>query len=167
MPRRSAALGTATFLVVPATVAGLVPWWLTSWDVSHSLGLAARIAGVCLIVAGTAALLSAFVRFVIDGIGTPAPVAPTERLVVSGLYRYVRNPMYTAVVAAITGQAMVFGDPALLVYAGAVALMMHTFVVACEEPTLRREFGAEYRAYCAAVPRWLPRLRRTPPAAGP
>ena len=160
MTRRSAALGTATFLVVPGTVAGLVHCWLTGWDVSHPQGVAARIAGVCLIVAGTAALLSAFVRFAIDGIGTPAPTAPTERLVVSGLYRYVRNPMYLAVVAVITGQAVVLGDSGLLVYAGAVALTMHTFAVAYEEPTLRREFGAEYDAYCDAVPRWLPRLQR-------
>jgi len=158
MTRRSAALGTATFLVVPGTVAGLVPGWLTGWEVSHPQGVPARIAGVCLIVGGTAALLSAFGRFVIDGIGTPAPIAPTQRLVVYGLYRFVRNPMYLAVVGVITGQAMVLGDPGLLVYAGGVALTMHAFVVAYEEPTLRREFRAEYDAYCAEVPRWLPRL---------
>jgi protein-S-isoprenylcysteine O-methyltransferase Ste14 len=156
--RRAAAVGTATFLVVPATVAGLIPWSLTDWEVSHEPGFLARIAGGCLIVAGSAALLSAFVRFVTDGIGTPAPIAPTKHLVVSGLYRYVRNPMYIAVIAVIVGQAIVLGDLGLLVYAGCVALTVHTFVVAYEEPTLRRTFGAEYVAYCAAVPRWLPRI---------
>jgi protein-S-isoprenylcysteine O-methyltransferase Ste14 len=158
MTRRAAAAGTATFLVVPATVAGVIPWSLTSWEVSHKPGVPGWIVGVCLIVAGSAALLSAFVRFAVDGIGTPAPIAPTERLVVSGLYRYVRNPMYIAVIAVIVGQAIVLGDLGLLVYAGCVALTVHTFVVAYEEPTLRRTFGAEYVAYCAAVPRWLPHI---------
>jgi protein-S-isoprenylcysteine O-methyltransferase Ste14 len=156
--RRAAAAGTATFLVVPATVAGVVPWSLTGWEVSHEPGVPGWIVGVCLIVAGSAALLSAFARFALDGIGTPAPIAPTERLVVSGLYRYVRNPMYLAVIAVIVGQAIVLGDLVLLVYAGCVALTVHTFVVAYEEPTLRRTFGADYVAYCAAVPRWVPRI---------
>jgi protein-S-isoprenylcysteine O-methyltransferase Ste14 len=161
MTRRAAAGGTATFLVVPATVAGVIPWSLTSWEVSHEPGVLGWIVGVCLIVAGSAALLSAFVRFAVDGIGTPAPIAPTERLVVSGLYRYARNPMYLAVIALIVGQAIVLGTLGLLVYAGGVALTMHTFVVAYEEPTLRRAFGADYEAYCAAVPRWLPRPSRS------
>jgi protein-S-isoprenylcysteine O-methyltransferase Ste14 len=158
MTRRAAAAGTATFLIVPATVAGVIPWSLTSWEVSHEPGAPGWIVGVCLIVAGSATLLNAFVRFAVDGIGTPAPIAPTERLVVSGLYRYVRNPMYLAVIAVIVGQGIVLGHLGLLVYAGCVALTVHTFVVAYEEPTLRRTFGAHYVAYCAAVPRWLPRI---------
>src|SRR5215467_7357831 len=66
---------------------------------------------------GVVVLIHAFARFILEGIGTPAPVAPTERLVVGGLYRYVRNPMYLAVVACIVGQALALGQPALLLYA--------------------------------------------------
>jgi protein-S-isoprenylcysteine O-methyltransferase Ste14 len=159
MTRRAAALGTATFLVVPGTIAGLFPCLLTGWQVRHAPGLPVRIGGLCLVLGGTATLASAFAKFVIEGIGTPAPIAPTQRLVVGGLYRYVRNPMYLAVVALISGQAMLLRDAGLLLYAGGVALTMHAFVVAYEEPTLRREFGADYAAYCRAVRRWLPRMR--------
>ena len=105
------------------------------------------------------ALLHAFARFVSEGEGTPAPVAPTQRLVVGGLYRYVRNPMYVAVVTLILGQAALFADLRLLGYAAAVWLGFHLFVLLYEEPTLRSAFPADYPAFVAAVPRWLPRLR--------
>jgi protein-S-isoprenylcysteine O-methyltransferase Ste14 len=84
---------------------------------------------------------------------------PTRRLVVSGLYRWVRNPMYVAVVAAVIGQALILGSAALLGYAGVLWLGFHLFVIGVEEPMLRRDFAEEYAAFCAAVPRWLPRLR--------
>ena len=86
------------------------------------------------------------------------PVFPTQHLVVSGLYRYVRNPMYVAVLAVILGQALIFGSIGLLEYAAVAWLAAHVFVVAYEEPTLRANFGAEYQAFRAAVPRWIPRL---------
>jgi protein-S-isoprenylcysteine O-methyltransferase Ste14 len=160
MTRRTAALGSVVFFALaPGVVAGLVPWSLTGWHLRHAPGPIVQVAGACLLVAGCTALISAFVRFVVDGIGTPAPVAPTEHLVVEGLYRYVRNPMYVAVVASITGQAMLLGDAGLLVYAAAVAAATHLFVVTYEEPTLARTFGAEYAAYRRAVCRWLPRRR--------
>ena len=92
-------------------------------------------------------LLSAFVRFVTEGSGTPAPVAPTQRLVVGGLYRYVRNPMYLAVLAIIIGQAIVLWRPVLVGYAAVVALAFFVFVRVYEEPTLQRAFGDEYDAY--------------------
>jgi protein-S-isoprenylcysteine O-methyltransferase Ste14 len=101
----------------------------------------------------------AFVRFVAEGAGTPAPVAPTRRLVIGGLYRHVRNPMYLAVVATIVGQALVLAQPALLGYAVAVAAGMVAFVHGYEEPTLERQFGEQYQAYRRAVPAWWPRLR--------
>jgi protein-S-isoprenylcysteine O-methyltransferase Ste14 len=101
----------------------------------------------------------AFVGFVVEGVGTPAPVAPTRHLVVGGLYRYVRNPMYLAVLAAIVGQALVLGRPVLLLYAAAVGAAVLAFVRWYEEPTLARRFGAEYEAYRRAVPGWRPRLR--------
>ena len=108
--------------------------------------------------AGAAVVLEAFARFALQGIGTPAPVFPTQHLVVQGSYRFVRNPMYVAVTALILGQALFLGDKHLLVYAIFPWLAAHLFVVLYEEPTLRKTFGEEYQAYSAHVPRWIPRL---------
>ena len=91
-----------------------------------------------------------------------APIAPTERLVVGGPFRWVRNPGYISVIALLLGQALVFGSSVLLAYAAVIALGFHLFVVFYEEPTLRRQFGAEYETYCRAVRRWIPRLRPAP-----
>ncbi len=153
------ALGSALFLVVaPGVVAGLVPWWLTGWQPGATRP-PLQVIGALLIVAGAVVLLDAFARFVVEGFGTPAPVAPTQRLVVGGLYRYVRNPMYLAVGATIVGQALLLGRPILLLYAAAFAVVVFAFVRRYEEPTLARQFGAEYEDYRRAVPGWLPRLR--------
>ena len=110
-----------------------------------------------LLVAGAGVLVHAFARFVAEGVGTPAPVAPTRELVVGGLYRYVRNPMYLAVLAAILGQALVLGRLVLVPYAAVVAAAFVAFVRGYEEPTLAWQFGARYQAYRAAVPGWWPR----------
>ena len=149
------------FVLAPGVVAGLVPWWLTGWQLRQPVPYWAplRVAGAVLIAAGALVLIRAFVQFVVEGIGTPAPVAPTERLVVGGLYRYVRNPMYLAVVATIVGQGLALGQPALLLYAAAVGAAMGVFVHWYEEPTLRAQFGAQYEAYRRAVPAWRPRSR--------
>jgi protein-S-isoprenylcysteine O-methyltransferase Ste14 len=104
-------------------------------------------------------LTSAFLRFVREGAGTPAPVAPTERLVVGGLYRYVRNPMYLAVLAIIVGQGLAFANPRLLAYALAVWVAFAAFVKLYEEPTLKRRYGEQYEEYRRAVRAWWPRLR--------
>ncbi len=161
MSKVSAALGSLIFLVLaPGIVAGLVPWWITSWsfDAPFAGYGILRLAGVVLIVAGLVPLLDAFARFALEGGGTPAPIAPTKRLVVRGPYRYVRNPMYVGVLAIILGQALLFASLPLLVYGAAVFLAVHLFVVGYEEPTLRRTYGTEYEAFKTAVPRWLPRL---------
>jgi protein-S-isoprenylcysteine O-methyltransferase Ste14 len=100
----------------------------------------------------------------VEGFGTPAPVAAPERLVVGGVYRYVRNPMYVAVLAAIFGQALLLGQLGLLLYAAAVWLITAAFVRFYEEPTLTRRFGADYEAYRRAVPAWWPRLRPWKPS---
>ena len=112
-----------------------------------------------LVLAGSAVLLHAFARFVVEGLGTPAPVAPTERLVVGGLYRHVRNPMYIAVAATIVGQALILGRPGLLVYAAAFGVVVGAFVHGYEEPTLAARYGEQYEAYRRAVPAWWPRRR--------
>ena len=158
MARVRAAVGTLVFLVVaPGVVAGLVPWLLTDWA-ADDWWPPLRVLGGVLIAAGLGVLLEAFVRFVIEGIGTPAPVAPTERLVVGGAYRHVRNPMYLAVLALIVGQALVLGQSELLLYATAVGVIFAAFVHGYEQPALARRFGEEYEAYRRAVPPWRPRL---------
>jgi len=157
--RGTAAIGSIVFFVVaPGTVAGLIPWWLTSWQVDGAW-LPLQVLGAIVIAAGLAVLVHAFARFVIDGFGTPAPVAPTDELVVSGLYGHVRNPMYVAVVSIIAGQALVLGQEVLLVYAAAMWVVFAGFVRLYEEPTLLATYGAQYDAYRRAVPAWLPRLR--------
>jgi protein-S-isoprenylcysteine O-methyltransferase Ste14 len=161
--RAQAAIGSGVFFILaPGIVAGIIPWWLTGWQIREPLPFWAplRLVGAVLVAAGAFVLIRAFVQFVLEGIGTPAPVVPTERLVVSGLYRYVRNPMYLAVLSTIVGQGLVLGQPVLFVYGFVVAVAFVVFVAGYEEPTLRSRYGAEYEAYRRAVPAWWPRLRR-------
>jgi protein-S-isoprenylcysteine O-methyltransferase Ste14 len=166
MRKASAAAGSAAFFVLaPGVMGGLIPWWLTGWEAKDTWA-PLRVLGAVLIAAGIVVLVHAFVRFVVEGVGTPAPVAPTEHLVVGGLYRHVRNPMYVAVTAIIVGQALVLGRPALLLYAAAFVAVTATFVRVYEEPVLRERFGAEYEAYRRAVPGWWPRLHAWRPGAG-
>ena len=156
-----ASIGSAVFLVIaPGFVAGLVPRWISRWRLEAPFfGMPLfRFAGGILIALGVAGLLDSFVRFAVQGVGTPAPVFPTRHLVVTGLYRYVRNPMYVAVVSTILGQGLVFANVSLLEYGGLVWLMFHLFVLGYEEPTLRASFGSEYTVFCAEVPRWIPQL---------
>jgi protein-S-isoprenylcysteine O-methyltransferase Ste14 len=163
----TAVAGTAAFLLIaPGVVAGLVPWWLTGWQMGAAYPAPVQITGAVLAATGAAALLAAFAQFAIQGRGTPAPPAPTKHLVVRGLYRYVRNPMYLAVLAVITGQALLLSRPVLLGYAVAVAAASVTFAHGYEQPTLARRYGDEYHAYKRAVPGWWPRLphARKPPS---
>ena len=148
------------FVVAPGVVAGIVPWWLTGWRAAPATWwlLPVRAAGLVLISAGGGVLVHSFVRFVAEGAGTPAPIAPPSQLVVGGLYRYVRNPMYLSVLAVIVGQALWLVRPPLLLYAAVVLVAFTAFVRRYEEPTLSRRFGVEYEAYRRAVPRWWPRL---------
>jgi protein-S-isoprenylcysteine O-methyltransferase Ste14 len=109
MRRSTAAVGSVVFfLLAPGVVMGLIPWLLTRWQVREPLPYwtLVRVLGGILLIAGLLALVQAFIRFVVEGFWTPAPVAAPERLVVGGVYRYVRNPMYVAVLAAIVGQAL-------------------------------------------------------------
>jgi protein-S-isoprenylcysteine O-methyltransferase Ste14 len=148
-------------LVVPGTVAGLLPWWISGWKFEPPLlGIAwTRWLGFTLIAAGLPALLDSFARFALQGLGTPAPVLPTDRLVVSGLYRHVRNPMYVGVVTVVLGQGLLIGSAPVLGYGVVLWLIFHLFVLGYEEPTLRRSFGTEYDHFCRNVPRWIPRFR--------
>ena len=161
MQRVSAVLGSALFfLVAPCVLAGLIPWSMTSWEFRPAFFdlEGARSVGVLFILAGLPGLVDSFARFALQGLGTPAPVAPPKNLVVTGLYRHVRNPIYVAVVAIILGQAMLFGDWRLVWYAALLWLFFHVWVLALEEPTLKQTFGAQYEDFRANVPRWVPRL---------
>lgn len=156
-----AILGSAVFFVaVPCVVAGLIPWWITRWEFLPPLFdlQATRAVGMLLIVAGLPGLVDSFARFALQGLGTPAPIAPPQNLVVTGLYRYVRNPMYVAVLAVILGQAILFGDWRLVTYGALMWLAFHAFVLAYEEPVLAQKFGTKYEDFRANVPRWIPRL---------
>jgi protein-S-isoprenylcysteine O-methyltransferase Ste14 len=160
-----AALETGAFLLLaPGTVAGVIPWWISRYIFHRPFpGFAAlRILGILLIVAGIGVLLECFGRFALQGIGTPAPVFPTRHLVVRGSYRYVRNPMYVAVLSVVMGQALLFANIWLAEYALLCWAVAHLFVVAYEEPVLRKSFAAEYEVFCAHVPRWFPRLTPWP-----
>lgn len=159
--RTMAVLGSAVFFVVaPVTLAGLIPWLITDWQLQPPfLGLElTRGIGAIMILAGVPGLLDPFARFALQGLGTPAPIAPPRNLVVTGLYRHVRNPIFVGIVAIILGQAVLMGDWRLIVYGALLWLAFHVQVVAYEEPTLQQTFGDEYEAFRAAVPRWIPRM---------
>ncbi|MGW1050885.1 isoprenylcysteine carboxylmethyltransferase family protein [Streptomyces sp. CG4] len=161
MRKATAVLGSTLFLVLAAGCAAvLVPWWLTGgWRTGH-WWLSLRLLGLLPLAAGTAVILAAYARFALEGLGTPAPVAPPARLVVSGPYRYVRNPIYVAVVAVLAGQGLLLARPVLFVYAAGAWAVIRAYVHWHEEPGLLRRFGAEYERYRRAVPPWWP--RRTP-----
>lgn len=161
MQRTLAVLGSTVFFVVaPCTLAGFIPWSITRWQLQPPfLGLElTRSLGTILILAGVPGLVDAFARFALQGLGTPAPIAPPKNLVVTGFYRYVRNPIYVAVIAIILGQGVLMGDGRLILYGALLWLSFHAFVVVYEEPTLEQTFGKEYEAFRAAVPRWIPRM---------
>ena len=170
MKRPSALLGSAIFLVIaPGTLAVYIPWAITHWCFAPPhLGIPAfrilfRIVGALMIAAAFPVLLDSVARFAIQGLGTPVIVAPPERLVITGLYRYVRNPMYTAVSSLLIGQGLLFASPRVLAYGLIVWICFFAFVLLYEEPALRRKFGDDYAQYRARVPRWIPRLKPVAP----
>jgi protein-S-isoprenylcysteine O-methyltransferase Ste14 len=156
-------LTTITSLVVGAAFLALWFWLLPRWlGFSVDLTGAARWRWLAAVpsVLGFAVALRCVWDFGWTGRGTPAPVAPPQRLVVVGFYRYVRNPMYLGFAMGWIGLWIVFGhpDPALIAGVAAVAIGVHLFVIFYEEPTLRRKFGTEYEQYCGNVSRWWPRV---------
>lgn len=156
--RRRALLGSALFFVLaPGVVGGLIPALITGWEVEERLPGALRALGLGIVVVAAGFLLHAFGRFAREGLGTPAPVAPTKRLVVGGVYRFVRNPMYLAVLGVIGGQALLFGSFEVAGYGAVVGIAFVAFVHVYEEPALLAEYGTEYERYRAAVPGWIPR----------
>jgi protein-S-isoprenylcysteine O-methyltransferase Ste14 len=152
-------VSTALFtIVVPGTVAGYVPWRLR--ESALPVTGATAWGAVSVIAIGTAIYLyTAFWGFALIGGGTPAPIAPTKILVVKGLHRYVRNPMYIGVALVIAGQAWLFRSGHIAIYLACVLVAVNFFVLFYEEPTLRKQFGEEYERYRASVPRWIPKFK--------
>ena len=161
---RAAVASAAFFLAAPGTVVGLIPWLITRWEIADSTPMWQIVGGAVLVVVGVMPPAHAFVQFVKAG-GTPMPIAPTQRLVVTGFNRFVRNPMYVGLIVAILGQAVLFSSVGLVVYAAAVWAITASFVRWYEEPTLVREYGSEYEDYRRNVRAWLPRLRPWTPLA--
>ena len=144
------------FLALPGVVAFLVPLFLIAPDESGVFNL---WRGFVPLTLGVVGLLWCVREFYVAGRGTLAPWSPPQALVVSGLYRFSRNPMYVAVTALVVGQGLLFARIGILLYGAVLWLCFHIFVIAYEEPTLRRTFGASFERYLANVPRWVPRLR--------
>ncbi len=143
-------------VIVPGTVAGLIPWGLLALEPSDwRLTVAAlRWFGVAPIALGVALYAWCAWGFATSGRGTPSPHDPPRALVTSGPYARSRNPMFVAVVTVVIGLAIAYGSPVLLAYAVVLAASFHRRVVRFEEPVLARDFGEEYEAYRARVPRW-------------
>lgn len=142
-------------ILVPGSVAIFVPLYVFPHAPAE---LSARgVGGAMLLLAGASIYGWCLWDFATAGGGTPAPVDPPRKLVVRGLYRYTRNPMYLGVLGVVAGWAALFGSPALAIYGLGMAACFHLFVVLYEEPHLRRTFGSEYEQYCSGVGRWLPR----------
>lgn len=156
-----ALLKTLIFTVLgPGTVTVVIPYYLLPTATRAEFS-GVRLLGLPLIAAGAACYLWCAWNFAWVGLGTPVPVDPPRRLVVVGLYRYVRNPMYVSVLLVLLGQSVLFQSLRILEYAGVAWLVSHLFVLCYEEPTLRRKFGPAYEEYRGTVRRWIPRLRST------
>ncbi len=160
VPRWAAAAGTVlVFGIGQGGAVVLLPYAFTRWQPGPPWPLAVRALGVALIALAGIVVIAGFIRFATEGVGIPVPTEPTSRqLTIGGPYRYVRNPLYLAIVLAITGQALVLSRLVLLVYAAVMLASVVTFVRWFEEPTLARRFGAEYESYRRQVPGWWPRL---------
>jgi protein-S-isoprenylcysteine O-methyltransferase Ste14 len=149
-------------VLVPGSVAAWVPYLLLSSGLrasTHHLG-SFRFLGLLTVVFGAALYVWCAAEFAFAGEGTPAPWDPPGRVVAGGLYRRTRNPMYLAIGSVLLGEAILFESLPLLAYSSLIGALFHLFVVCYEEPALKRKFGADYEAYCRAVPRWLPWTRR-------
>ncbi len=147
-------------IVVPGTACILIPYFILN-RTQVPLSPPRSILQVVAIVIGAVGICmvgwvsTAFVR---RGKGTPIPIDPPTRLVITGLYRYVRNPMYVGALVIVSAEALYFGSAWLVLYAVGLWAVLHISLVIFEEPQLRRRFGADYEQYLKAVPRWIPRL---------
>jgi protein-S-isoprenylcysteine O-methyltransferase Ste14 len=146
-------------ILLPGFFAGYLPWrYFGLNQVRFDMLNAGQVVGLSLIVSGAALLGACIFEFARSGRGTLSPLDPPRHLVVRGLYRFVRNPMYLSVTIIVLGEFLVTGSSALGVYWAIWFLCANLFVMGYEEPTLRREFGRSYDEYCRQVGRWIPRV---------
>jgi len=149
-----------SFLILPGTFAGLIPAWVVSMDRGRGQGF---LIGTVPLVIGAVILLRCVRDFYVSGKGTLAPWDPPKRLVIVGLYRVTRNPMYVGILLLLTGWSLLAASSLLAGYTVILAIGFHLRVVLYEEPTLMKLFGEEWTRYAATAPRWLPRLPRRKP----
>ncbi len=145
-------------IIHPGLVAGFIPYWIlgSKWKEQFSLSFHFyQYSGIIFFSLGLAVLLNCILRFALAGHGTLSPIDPTKKLVTGGLYRYTRNPMYLGVLTILIGEALFFESYHLGIYLLMITLIFNLFILAVEEPRLRRDFGGEYRDYCSKVRRWL------------
>jgi len=148
-------------VVVPASVAGWIPWYAAgSPSLAPRAGALLAALAAVMVAAGWTVLLICAREFARAGRGTPAPYDPPRSLVTSGLYRFTRNPMYVGVVTAIFGQAVWFQSRDGVIYGIAMVLAFHVAILIYEEPRLAKVFGQQYLDYKKAVPRWIGLPRR-------
>ena len=143
-------------LLLPGVIAGYIPWQVFGVDL-YPVTSARQISGLFLFAAGVLVLLVGIAEFARRGKGTLSPMDPPRILVVTGLYRYVRNPMYVGVLITLLGEVLISGSRGLALYTGAFFVCVNLFVMGYEEPHLRRTFGASYMEYKKHVGRWVPR----------
>ena len=144
----------AAFLVLPGMFAGLIPFLIVSFDPWRLDGV--RI-GYLILSFGLAILLYCVRDFYVAGKGTLAPWNPPKKLVVVGLYRLVRNPMYAGVITILLGWCTISGSPLMILYCLIAVALFHRRVIVNEEPWLEKKFGGDWENYSAAVHRWRPR----------
>ena len=155
------AIKSIIFLIVlPGAVMVYVPYYLLSLNFKLFFPDidTFRFMGLVPISIGTAIILWCFWDFINSGKGTPAPIDPPKNLVIKGLYRLTRNPMYVGVIFVLFGEILLFESTALFIYSLTVLLIFHLFVILYEEPTLKDKFGESYEQYVDSVPRWFPSI---------
>ena len=143
-------------ILVPGVAGVYLPLRIAGGPIPRPAWGLRPVAGIMLLAFGTVGYLWCQWEFATFGRGTPAPIDPPKRLVIRGLHRYVRNPIYLSALTVVVGWAAYLSSPALLLYAGALWIGFHAFVVSVEEPDLRRRFGESYVQYCRQVRRWMP-----------
>jgi protein-S-isoprenylcysteine O-methyltransferase Ste14 len=145
-------------IIHPGLVVGLIPYWILGpkWKQQFSLPFNFyQYLGTPLFLIGLFVLLHCIIRFAVVGRGTLSPIDPTKKLVISGIYRYTRNPMYFGVLMMLIGEALFFKSYQMGIYLLIIALIFNFFILVIEEPRLRRDFGDDYFQYCSKVRRWL------------
>ena len=149
-------------ILVPGTACFLIPYFIlkaANTSLNPTIGIL-KVFAILAAAFGTGMVIWVSTAFVRLGKGTPVPIEPPTRLVISGLYRYIRNPMYTGALLIILAEALYFNAINIVIYAGVLWAIFQALLVVYEEPQLKRRFGIAYEDYLASVPRWLPKVQR-------